>query len=153
MIEVSCEDESPSENIPPLKGKKPFLISYSYSIWADNVIGIKNRIKNRRYWTTYLKNRLYIAAFILALVGWFILFVYLFGPFFEKELLALEVTIESPLFTWGLRIFIIALAIILIKGKERIQIFFAHRSIQWVIYLILSVGAVEWLAWFISLFL
>lgn len=110
-------------------------------------------IKNRKYWETYLKNRLYIASFILALVGWFILFVYLFGQSYEKELLALEVTIKSPLFTWGLRIFVIALAIVLIKGKGRIQTFYENRSIKWVVYFILAVGALGWLAWFLSLFL
>ena len=65
-----------------------------------------------------ISNRLYIAAFILSLVGWFILFVYLFGQFFETELLALEGTLKSPVFTWALRIFIIALVIFLIKREE-----------------------------------
>jgi len=117
------------------------------------VTDIKNRINNRKHWATYFKNRLYIASFILAMVGWFILFVYLFGQIYEKELLALEGTIKSPIFTWGLRIFIIALVIILIKGKERIQKFFENRSIKGAIYFILVVGALGWLAWFISLFL
>ncbi len=42
-------------------------------------------IKNRKYWENYFKNRLYIASFILALVGWFILFTYLFGQLYEKN--------------------------------------------------------------------
>jgi drug/metabolite transporter (DMT)-like permease len=71
--------------------------------------------------------------------------------FFEKELLALEGTLKSPLFTWGLRIFIIALVIILIKGKKKIRTFFAHRSIKWALYIIVFVGALGWLAWFLSL--
>ena len=87
---------------------------------------------------------------LLVMVGWFILFVYLFGQFFEKELLALEGTLKSPLFTWGLRIFIITLVIILIKEK-RIQTFQASRSIKWALYLILIIGSVGWLAWSISL--
>jgi len=110
-------------------------------------------VENRKKWTTYFKNRLYIVVFILAMVGWFILFVYLFGQFFEKELLALEGTLKSPLFIWGLRIFIIALAIFLIKGKKKIRTFFAYRSIKWALYLILFVGALGWLVWFLSLFL
>ena len=114
---------------------------------GGQVIGVEKRKK----WTTYFKNRLYIAAFILSLVGWFILFVYLFGQFFEKELLALEGTLKSPLFTWGLRIFIIALVIILIKGKKKIRTFFAHRRIKWALYIIVFVGALGWLAWFLSL--
>ena len=85
------------------------------------------------------------------MVGWFILFVYLFGQFFEKELLALEGTLKSPLFTWGLRIFIITLFIILIKEKKRIQTFQASRSIKWALYLILIIGSVGWLAWSIIL--
>ncbi|AXV37889.1 MAG: hypothetical protein Kow0019_01700 [Methanobacteriaceae archaeon] len=110
----------------------------------------KNRITN---WKSYLKTRLYIASFILALVGWFILFVYLFGPFFEKELLALERTIQSPVFIWGLRIFIIAVIILAIKEKKRIQKFFVNRSIKWAVYVIYVIGALGWLAWFLSLFL
>jgi hypothetical protein len=110
-------------------------------------------IKNSKNWTTYFKNRLHIAAFILSLVGWFILFVYLFGQFFEKELLALEGTVKSPLFIWRLRIFIILLAIILIKWKGRIQTFHANRRIKWAIYLIFFLGALGWLTWFLCLLL
>ncbi|BDZ67870.1 hypothetical protein [Methanobacterium ferruginis] len=104
-------------------------------------------------WKNYFKTKLYIASFILALVGWFILFVYLFGQYFEKELLALEGTINSPFFTWGLRIVIIASIILLIKGKKRIQKFFINKSIRWGIYIIYIIGALGWLAWFLSLFL
>lgn len=111
-------------------------------------------IKNiKTHWKKHFKTRLYIASFILALVGWFILFVYLFGQFFEKELLALEGTVQSPYFTWGLRIFIIASIIILIKGKKRIQKLFINKSVKWIIYLIYIIGALGWLAWFLSLIL
>ena len=109
--------------------------------------------KNRKInWKSYLKTRLYIASFILALVGCFILFVYLFGSFFEKELLALERTIQSPVLIWGLRIFIIALIILVIKGKKSIKKFFVNRSIKLAVYLIYVIGALGWLAWFLSLF-
>lgn len=114
------------------------------------MIDIKDKKLN---WKNHFKNRLYIASFILALVGWFILFVYLFGQFFEKELLALEGTVQSPVFTWGLRIIIIAAVIFLIKGKKRIQKLFFNRSIKWAVYIIYIVGALGWLAWFLSLFL
>lgn len=111
-------------------------------------------IKNRKVdWKSHLKTRLYIASFILAMVGWFILFVYLFDQFFEKELLALEGAVQSPYFTWGLRIFIIASVIILIKGKKRIQTFSINKSIMWAIYMIYIIGALGWLTWFLSLFL
>jgi small-conductance mechanosensitive channel len=107
----------------------------------------------KRDWKEYFKTRLYIASFILALVGWFILFVFLFGQFFENELLTLEKTIETSYFLWGLRIFIIILVILLIKGKRRIKTFFINKSVKWTIYIVYIIGALGWLAWFISLFL
>ncbi len=103
-------------------------------------------------WKNYFKTRMYIASFIFALVGWFILFIYLLGPFFEKELMVLEGSIQSPFFTWGLRIFIIALAVLLIKEKGRIKKFFARRSTRWALYILYLIGASGWLAWFLSLF-
>ncbi len=112
------------------------------------MIKIKNKEGN---WENYMKTRLYIASFILALVGWFILFVFLSGQLFEKELLVLEKTIQTPYFSWGLRIFIIALVILLIKGKNRIQMFFINRSVRWTLYIIIIIGALGWLAWFFSL--
>ena len=113
------------------------------------MIDLKDRKLN---WKNHFQNRLYIASFILALVGWFILFVYLFGQFFEKELIALEGTVQSPFFTWGLRIFLIAAVVFLIKGKKRIQKLLVNRRIKWVLYLIYIIGALGWLAWFLSLF-
>lgn len=107
----------------------------------------------KKNWKEYFKTRLYIASFILALVGWFILFVFLFGQFFENELLTLEKTIETPYFLWGLRIFIIVLVILLIKGKKRIQTFFINKSVKWTIYIVYIIGALGWLAWFLDLFL
>jgi hypothetical protein len=39
---------------------------------------------------SYLRTKLKVAGFIFALVGWFLLFVFLFGSFFEQELMDLE---------------------------------------------------------------
>ena len=113
------------------------------------MIDIKNRKVN---WKTPLKTRLYIASFIFALVGCFILSVYLFGQFFEEELFALEGTVQSPVFTWGIRIFIITLVILLIKGNGRIQKFFINKSVRLAVHGIYLIGALGWLAWFLSLF-
>lgn len=66
-------------------------------LWGNYMTKIKNRKMN---WEDYFKTGLYIAPFILAIVGWFILFVFLFGQFFENELLTLEKTIETPYFLW-----------------------------------------------------
>lgn len=109
---------------------------------------IKNRNKN---WKDYFKTRLYIASFILAFVGWFILFVFIFGQFFENELLALEKVLQNPYFLWGFRIFIIVLVILLIKGKRRIKTFFINENIKWTTYIVYTIGALGWLAWFFSL--
>ncbi|MCZ3364984.1 MULTISPECIES: hypothetical protein [Methanobacterium] len=105
--------------------------------------------KNAR-WKSYFKTRMYIASFILAMVGWFILFVYLFGQFFEKELIVLEGSIQSPFFIWGLRILIIALVVLLIKEKGKIKKLF--ESVRWAVYATYLIGALGWLAWFLSLF-
>lgn len=110
------------------------------------------KIKNRD-WKDYFKTRLYIASFILALVGWFILFVILFGQFFENELLTLEKTMKTPYFLWGFRISILALFILIIKGKRRIKMFFINKSVKWTIYIVYAIGALGWLAWILSLLL
>ena len=107
-------------------------------------------VHRNSHWKSYFKTRMYIASFILALVGGFILFVYLFGQFFEKELMVLEGSIQSPFFIWGLRIFIIALVVLLIKEKERIKKFF--ESVRWAVYSLYLIGTLGWLAWFLSLF-
>jgi len=112
---------------------------------------IANKLK-KIDWKNYFKTKLYIASFMFALVGWFILFVFVFGQFFEKELLALEGTINSPFVTWGLRVFIIALILIIIKGKKRIKTFFLNKSIRWGVYVIYIIGALGWLAFFLVLF-
>ena len=103
-------------------------------------------------WKHYFKTKLYVVSFIFAMVGCFILSIYLFGQFFEKELLALEGTVQSPVFTWGIRIFIITMVILSIKGKEKIQKFFVNKSVRWVAYAIYLIGTLGWLAWFLSLF-
>ncbi len=111
---------------------------------------MKNKVIN---WKNYFKTKLYVVSFIFALVGCFILSVYLFGQFFEKELLVLEGTVQSPVFTWGLLIFIITFVVLLLKGKERIQKFFVDKRVKWVLYATYLIGALGWLAWFLSLFL
>jgi hypothetical protein len=103
-------------------------------------------------WKHYFKTKLYVVSFIFALVGCFILSIYLFGQFFEKEIFALEGTVQSPVFTWGIRIFIITLVILLIKGNERIQKFFVNKSVRWAVYTLYLIGALGWLAWFLRLF-
>ncbi len=82
-----------------------------------------------------------------------ILFVYIFGPFFEKELLALEGSIQFPLFTWGLRIFMAMVVIIILKERKIIHKLVNKKNIMVLVYLILIIGSLGWVTWGLSLFL
>ena len=103
-------------------------------------------------WDSYLVTKLKVAGFIFALLGWFLLFDFLFGSFFEQELMDLEKTIESRSFIWGLRIFIISLVIALMKGQNRInEKLKEHRSLRIFLRLVYFVGALGWLWYFVTL--
>lgn len=99
----------------------------------------------------YFITKLQIAGFILALVGWFLLFIFIFGQFFEQQLLALEQIFESNFFIWGLRIFIISLVIFLIKGKKFIQKIINNKKVKIILRIIFIGGAVGWIWWFFTL--
>ena len=43
----------------------------------------------------YFVAKLKISGFVLAIFGWLILFIFLFGQFFEQQLLALEIILKS----------------------------------------------------------
>ena len=105
------------------------------------------KIDFKNYFLTKLK----IAGFILALVGWLLLFIFLFGKFFEQQLLALEKIFESNSFIWALRIFVISLVIFLIKGKKFIQKITNNKKVRITLKIIFIVGAVGWIWWFFTL--
>jgi|APSaa5957512622_1039677.scaffolds.fasta_scaffold70976_2 hypothetical protein len=98
----------------------------------------------------YFITKLQIASFILSLVGWFLLFIFIFGRFFEQQLLALENIVESKVFIWGLRIFIILLVVSLLKAKKFVQKAKENKRIRIILKIILIGGAIGWLWWFVT---
>lgn len=99
----------------------------------------------------YLTTKLKIVGFIFALVGWFILFIFIFGQLFQQQLVVLEEIIESKFFIWGLRIFIISFIVILIKGKKFVHILTSNKKVNFLIRIIFLGGAVGWIWWIISI--
>jgi len=99
----------------------------------------------------YFVAKLQIASLILALFGWLLLFIFIFGQFFVQQLLALEQIFESNFFIWGLRIFIIALVIFLIKGKKFIQKIIDNKKVKIILRIIFIGGSVGWIWWFLTL--
>ena len=95
--------------------------------------------------------RISIVGFILALVGWFILWVEAFGRFFEDELLELEKIIETGAFTWGLRITVLAVIVLLLIKNKRLKAMWQKKPFRHVIYGVYTVGLAGWLMWAVGL--
>jgi uncharacterized membrane protein len=103
-------------------------------------------------WKKYLLTKLKIASFIFALVGWFLLFIFVFGQYFEKQLLEIEKFVQSNTFVWGLRIFIVALVVFLLKSEKLIERLVQDNKVRLILYIIFIGGALGWIWWFITLF-
>lgn len=100
---------------------------------------MKDRLKN--FWRSKLK----AASFIFALVGWFLLFVTLFGFLFESFLLDLEAFIETSEFTLGLQIFVVLLLVILIKWQGTIdRLLEDHKWMRDALKVVYVIGAIGW---------
>ncbi|MBT5022256.1 hypothetical protein HOK51_00845 [Candidatus Woesearchaeota archaeon] len=105
------------------------------------------KIDFKKYFLTKLK----IVSFVLALFGWLLLFIFVFGQFFEQQLLSLTKVFESNIFIWGLRIFIISLIIFLIKYKQFVQKIIENKKVKLTLQIIFIGGATGWILWFITL--
>ena len=95
--------------------------------------------------------KLQIAGFIFALVGWLLLFIFLFGHFFLQQLIALEEILKSNTFLWGIRIFVISLVIFMIKGRKLFEKILKYPKIKIALKVIFIGGAIGWIWWLISL--
>ncbi|MFH1642815.1 MAG: hypothetical protein ABIC04_08020 [Nanoarchaeota archaeon] len=99
----------------------------------------------------YFLAKLKVVGFVFALAGWLLLTIFLFGKFFVEELIQLEIILKSKTFIWGLRIFVIALVIALIKGQKLVTRVLKNKKIRTIIYIIYIMGSVGWIRWIISL--
>ncbi len=104
-------------------------------------------------WKTYIFAKLKIASFILALVGCFLLFIFLFGKYFEKQLIQIEPFVQSDTFQWGVRLFVFALVILLIKGDKLISKLLRKQFVRFSIYLVFTGGGLGWMWYFVTLIL
>jgi hypothetical protein len=108
---------------------------------------MKERIKK------HLVSRLKIGGFILALVGWFML-VTVPLELMGYDLSGLENFVKKPAFNWGLKIFIILILILFLKGSTVIDNFIEkHSWLRTVLRTIFLGGMVGWIIGLGSLFL
>lgn len=97
-------------------------------------------------WKRYFKSKLYIASFFLALIGWFIIFLILFGSMFESQLNNLEQTIQTKTFIWTLRIIVFAMVITLMRKYEWIKKKFEkHKNYKYIVAFVYAVGLLGWI--------
>lgn len=96
------------------------------------------------------KTRLLIAGFVLALVGWFILWVEFFGKYYEDELLELEKIVQTSTFTWSLRVAVLAMLLLLVLNNKWLAALWQKKPFRYTILLIYAVGLTGWLTWLIG---
>lgn len=99
---------------------------------------MKERIKK------YLISKLKIGGFTLALAGWVMLIttpLEMAGHDFSD----LEKFVKTPIFSWGLKIFIIILLIFLIKGQKIVgDVIEKHNWLKLTFKIIFWGGAIGW---------
>jgi len=86
-----------------------------------------------------LKIRLVIMGLILAVAGWFLLGVMLFGR------LRIEEFLQSTTLTWSFRILIIGVSIILVIKRGWLAKTLQERKSKVVLYIFYGVGFIGWL--------
>ncbi|MCD4808143.1 MAG: hypothetical protein K8R13_11385 [Methanococcoides sp.] len=69
-------------------------------------------------WKRYYGVKLRVAAFIFGIIGWFLLFVSIFGSHFEQQLLGLEKVAGSTTFTIGIKVLIFTAIISIVKFQN-----------------------------------
>ena len=103
-------------------------------------------------WKIHLKNRFKIAGFIFALVGWFMLIVVPLEQIFNKDMSGLEEFVETGVFKWGIKIFVIILLILFIKGQDWIyKLIDKHKWLKVILKIIFIGGAIGWFIGLLSL--
>ena len=86
-----------------------------------------------------LKIRLVIISLILAVAGWFLLGVVVFGGLGTKEFL------QSTTLTWSFRILIIGAPIILVIKREWLTRALEDRRFKGILYTFYGIGFIGWL--------
>ena len=85
-------------------------------------------------------------AFVFALVGWFMLVTVFLERFLNQDLSTLENFVEASAFKWGIKIFVIILLIILIKGETVISKYVAKlKVLRITLKVVLIGGLVGWI--------
>ncbi|MDD3654943.1 MAG: YhfC family glutamic-type intramembrane protease [Desulfotomaculaceae bacterium] len=102
----------------------------------------ENRAQSKKFYLSKLK----AAGFIFALVGWFLLFAVLFESRFETQFSEIEKFVDSNVFQWGLKIFVLSLLVVLVKWQKRIdETIQRHKWLRVMKNVIVSVGAIGWI--------
>lgn len=102
----------------------------------------ENHARSKSFYLSKLK----AAGFIFALVGWFLLFAVLLESRFEAQFSGIEKFVESNIFQWGLKIFVLGLLIILIKWQKKIdEIIKKHKWLKVIKNVIVLVGTIGWI--------
>ena len=86
-----------------------------------------------------LKIRLVIIGLILAVAGWFLLGVMLFGR------LGIEEFLQTTTLAWSFRILIIGTALILFIKREWLTRALEDRRFKGILYIFYGVGFIVWL--------
>jgi len=91
------------------------------------------------------KTRLVIIGLIIAIAGWFLLGVMLFGRFFEEGLSGIEEFVQSNALRWGFRILVVGAAIVLIIKFEWLAKALRNKRFKVCLYMFYGVGFIGWL--------
>lgn len=103
----------------------------------------ENRARGKSFYLSKLK----AAGFIFALVGWFLLFAVLFESRFAAQFSEIERFVESNVFQWGLKIFILGLLVILIKWQKKIdETIGKYKWLRVMKNVIVFVGIIGWIS-------
>ncbi len=93
----------------------------------------------------HLVSRLKIGGFVLALAGW-VMLITVPLEMAGRDLSGLEVFVKTPVFSWGLKIFIIVLLFFLIKGQSIVDSFIEkYKWLKLALKIIFWGGATGWI--------
>ena len=96
-------------------------------------------------WKQHALTRLKISGFILALVGWLMIVTVILEKAYGQDLSALEGFIKTGAVKWGIKILVIVLLIILIKGQVGINhVLDRYKALRVTLKTVLIGGAVGW---------
>ena len=96
-------------------------------------------------WKQHALTRLKISGFILALVGWLMIVTVILEKAYGQDLSALEDFIKTDTVKWGIKILVIILLIVLIKGQAGINhLLERYKALRITFKTVLVGGVIGW---------